>query len=218
MANCQTEDERRRTAELIRPILRGRDIKRYGYDNSGLYLINTHNGIRGRIPRIKIEDYPAVKAHLDQYWDRISTRADKGDTPYNLRNCAYLEDFYKPKIIYSELTQGSAFILDEDKNLFTLQTGYIIVGNHLEWLISNLNSIFIEWAFRNFYSIALGNKGLRWLKQYVENLPIIKPTLTQEKIIISLLKAGNYTEINNFIYQLYNLTSEEINFIENREL
>ena len=218
LANCQTEDERTRTAELIRPILRGRDIKRYGYDNSGLYLINTHNGIRGRIPRIKIEDYPAVKAHLDQYWDRISTRADKGDTPYNLRNCAYLEDFYKPKIIYSELTQGSAFILDEDKNLFTLQTGYIIVGNHLEWLISNLNSIFIEWAFRNFYSIALGNKGLRWLKQYVENLPIIKPTLTQEKIIISLLKAGNYTEINNFIYQLYNLTSEEINFIENREL
>ena len=91
LANCQTEDERKRTAELIRPILRGRDIKRYGYVDNGLYLINTHNGVRGRIPRIKIEDYPAVKAHLDQYWDRIATRADKGDTPYNLRNCAYLD-------------------------------------------------------------------------------------------------------------------------------
>ena len=91
LANCQTEDERARTAELIRPILRGRDIKRYGYDWAGLYLINTHNGIKGKLERIHIEDYPAVKAHLDQYWDKISTRADKGDTPYNLRNCAYLD-------------------------------------------------------------------------------------------------------------------------------
>ena len=50
-----------------------------------------------------IEDYPAIKAHLDQYWDRISKRADKGDTPYNLRNCAYLEDFFKPKVVYMEI-------------------------------------------------------------------------------------------------------------------
>lgn len=90
LANCQSDEEREKTAELIRPILRGRDIKRYGYVNNGLYLINTHNGIRGKLPRIDINDYPAVKAHLDQYWDKISTRADKGDTPYNLRNCAYL--------------------------------------------------------------------------------------------------------------------------------
>ena len=106
LRNCQSDEERVKTAELIRPILRGRDIKRYGYVDNGLYLINTHNGIRGRIPRIKIEDYPAVKAHLDQYWDRISTRADKGDTPYNLRNCAYLEDFNKPKIIYPNYTRS----------------------------------------------------------------------------------------------------------------
>ena len=90
LANCQSEDERARTAELIRPILRGRDIKRYGYNWANLWLINTHNGIRGKLERVHIEDYPAIKAHLDQYWDRISKRADKGDTPYNLRNCAYL--------------------------------------------------------------------------------------------------------------------------------
>ena len=64
LSNCKSEDERQKTAELIRPILRGRDIKRYGYVDNGLYLINTHNGIRGRIPRINIDDYPAVKAHL----------------------------------------------------------------------------------------------------------------------------------------------------------
>lgn len=92
------------------------------------------------------------------------------------------------------------------------------MGNHLEWLISNLNSTLIEWAFRNFYSIALGNRGLRWLKQYVEILPIVKPTPTQEKVLTSLLKSGDHVAIDNFIYQLYNLTSEEINLIGTREL
>ena len=93
--NCNDEDERSRTDELIRPILRGRDIKRYGYDWAGLYLINTHNGIKGKLERIHIEDYPAIKAHLDQYWDEISKRADKGDTPYNLRNCAYMDVYHR---------------------------------------------------------------------------------------------------------------------------
>jgi len=88
LANCQTEEERIRTDELIRPILRGRDIKRYGYDWADLWIINTHNGIKGKLPRVDVNEYPAIKAHLDQYWDKISTRADKGDTPYNLRNCA----------------------------------------------------------------------------------------------------------------------------------
>ena len=112
LANCKDADERQRTEELIRPILRGRDIKRYGYVDNGLYLINTHNGIRGRIPRIKIEDYPAVKAHLDQYWDKIKKRADQGDTPYNLRNCAYLEDFSQPKIIWKRIGSILRFSFD----------------------------------------------------------------------------------------------------------
>ena len=99
LSNCKTDEERQRTAEIIRPILRGRDIKRYSYDWAGLWLINTHNGVKGKIPRIDINDYPAIKAHLDQFWDKIKTRADQGDTPYNLRNCAYLDDFSQPKIV-----------------------------------------------------------------------------------------------------------------------
>ena len=90
LANCLIEDERIRTAELIRPILRGRDIKRYDYEWADLWIINTHNGIKGKLPRIDVNEYPAIKTHLDQYWDKISKRADKGDTPYNLRNCAYM--------------------------------------------------------------------------------------------------------------------------------
>ena len=116
LANCQTEGERTRTAELIRPILRGRDIKRYSYDWANLWLINTHNGIKGKIPRIQIENYPAIKAHLDQYWEKISTRADKGDTPYNLRNCAYMEDFSKPKIVWGNLNLTPNYALVENNS------------------------------------------------------------------------------------------------------
>ncbi|WP_042007104.1 hypothetical protein, partial [Capnocytophaga canis] len=90
--------ERQKTDELIRPILRGRDIKRYGYDFADLWLINTHNGVKEKaIKPINIEDYPAIKSHLNLYYDKLKKRADKGDTPYNLRNCAYIEEFSKQK-------------------------------------------------------------------------------------------------------------------------
>ena len=77
-----------KSAEIIRPILRGRDIKRYSYDFANKWLIATHNGTPTQ-ERIKIEDYPAVKMHLDSYYAKIAKRDDQGDTPYNLRCCAY---------------------------------------------------------------------------------------------------------------------------------
>lgn len=99
LKNCKTSQERKKTEEIIRPILRGRDIKRYSYDWADLWLINTHNGVRGKIPRIDINEYLAVKEHLDNYWTKIQRRSDQGDTPYNLRNCAYLDYIYNPKYI-----------------------------------------------------------------------------------------------------------------------
>ena len=138
LANCQSDDERERTAELIRPILRGRDIKRYGYNWANLWLINTHNGIRGKLERIHIEDYPAVKAHLDHYWDRISKRADKGDTPYNLRNCAYLEDFSKPKIVWGNLNLRPSYAIVEDNSFINAPSPMIVPASR--YLLAILNS------------------------------------------------------------------------------
>ncbi|GBU23865.1 hypothetical protein R83H12_00484 [Fibrobacteria bacterium R8-3-H12] len=201
--------------EIIRPILRGRDIKRYGYDFADLWLINTHNGIKEKgIKPINIDDYPAIKKHLDKYYSELEKRQDKGDTPYNLRNCAYTEDFFKQKIMYSELTQGSCFFYDETGDMFILQTGYIIVGNHLHYLLATLNSKLIETCFRKFYSIELGGTGLRWLKQYVENIPIIKPSQKIELQIEKLLQEKNYQAIDVLIYELYGLDKEEIEVIE----
>ena len=205
LGNCKTEDERKRTAELIRPILRGRDIKRYGYDWANLWLINTHNGVRGRIPRIDIEDYPTVKQHLDKYWDKISSRADKGDTPYNLRNCAYLDDFSKPKIIYPETTQGAYFAYD-DKGLFIDKTCFMLISNDGEYLQQTLSSKLFEFAYKRiFSSVSLGEHGYQYNKHALVKLPIIKPEDGQHI---------DTSDINHCIYNLYNISPEEISYIE----
>ena len=77
-----------KSAEILKPALRGRDIHRYQADWVGLWLIDTHNGYED-IPAIDVDEYPAVKSHLDNFYARLERRYDKGRTPYNLRNCTY---------------------------------------------------------------------------------------------------------------------------------
>ena len=222
LANCQTEEERLRTAELIRPILRGRDIKRYGYDWANLWLINTHNGIKGVKPRIDVNDYPAVKAHLDQYWDKISKRADKGDTPYNLRNCAYLDDFSQPKIVYPNMTKYLPFVYDDKKHL-TNQKCFIITGENVAFLTVFFNSSLFKFCFRDSFPELQG--GTRELsKIFFDKIPVIQvdfPTneLFEERLL-DIQK--EYTKskaivIDSMIFDLYNLSKEErqlIGFVE----
>ena len=207
LANCKDADERKRTAELIRPILRGRDIKRYGYVDNGLYLINTHNGVRGRIPRIKIEDYPAVKAHLDQYWDRIATRADKGDTPYNLRNCAYLDLFFQPHICWKAVGRKLAFSLVESGVFLTAPASFISGGKYnetiLHYLCSNVGTYFI---YKNSDTTGAGDIMLNI--QSLIKFPI--PIGDIET------KGLSHEEINNEIYKIYGFTNAEISYIESQ--
>ena len=102
-----------KSEELIKPLLRGRDINAWVTENDQ-YLINPHNGIKEKnIAPINVEEYPAIKKHLDQFIDKLIKRGDKGDTPYNLRNCAYLEEFAKPKIMYPNMTSVFPFTYDE---------------------------------------------------------------------------------------------------------
>ena len=102
-----------KSEELIKPLLRGRDINAWVTEGD-LYLINSHNGIKEKnIAPINIGEYPAIKKHLDQFIDKLIKRGDKGDTPYNLRNCAYLEEFAKPKIMYPNMTSVFPFTYDE---------------------------------------------------------------------------------------------------------
>ena len=222
LANCQTEEERIRTAELIRPILRGRDIKRYGYDWANLWLINTHNGIKGVKPRIDINEYPAVKAHLDQYWDKISKRADKGDTPYNLRNCAYLDDFSQPKIVYPNMTKYLPFVYDDKKHL-TNQKCFIITGENVAFLTAFFNSSLFKFCFRDSFPELQG--GTRELsKIFFDKIPVIQVNFPTNELFEERLLdiQKEYTKskaivIDSMIFDLYNLSKEEkqlIGFVE----
>ena len=217
LANCATEDERARTEELIRPILRGRDIKRYGYDWANLWLINTHNGVKGKIPRVDINDYPAIKAHLDQYWHKLKSRADKGDTPYNLRNCAYLEDFQKPKIMYSEIVHSPKFYLDSDGSFVPEATTFIMTGVDLEYLYNIFHSGTFTYFFKRFYAGGgLGDEGYRYKKAFFERVPVPKMKRTQNQIIIESGCHNNCLELEKACIGLFDFTPEEIKLIESQ--
>ncbi|GAA7213924.1 class I SAM-dependent DNA methyltransferase [Helicobacter pylori] len=237
---CKTQEERKRTEALIKPILRGKDIKRYSYEWAGEWVINTHNGytsaIKSKIPPIDIEKYSAIKAHLDSHYDTIATRSDQGDTPYHLRNCAYLEDFEKEKIVYGEIVQEPRFYLDSGEcelgYFYAEATSFILTGEHLRYLLGMLHSKLITFAFKTFYAGGgLGESGYRYKKAFIERLPIPKITPQNQKLADKItdctkaileakekdLKANTQElekEIDALVYQLYNLTDEEIKIIE----
>ncbi len=234
---CKTQEERKRTEALIKPILRGKDIKRYSYEWAGEWVINTHNGytsnLKFKIPPIDIEKYPATKAHLDSHWDTIATRSDQGDTPYHLRNCAYLEDFEKEKIVYPETSQGAYFIY-ENSGIFLEKTAFMIVSDayNLKLLTALLNSKLITFYFKNFCGgCILGKSGYQYNKHALEKIPIPKITPQNQKLAHKITdcakaileakekdpKANTQKlekEIDALVYQLYNLTDEEIKTIE----
>ncbi|MCQ2936981.1 class I SAM-dependent DNA methyltransferase [Helicobacter pylori] len=230
--------ERERTIELIKPILRGKDIKRYSYEWADLWVINTHNGytsaFKSKIPPIDIEKYPATKAHLDSHYDAIVTRSDQGDTPYNLRNCAYLEDFEKEKIVYPETSQGAYFVY-ENSGIFLEKTAFMIVSDayNLKLLTALLNSKLITFCFKNFCGgCILGKSGYQYNKHALEKIPIPKITPKNQELADKITdcterilkakakdpKANTQElekEIDALVYQLYHLTDEEIKTIEN---
>ncbi|EKB8795694.1 Eco57I restriction-modification methylase domain-containing protein [Campylobacter coli] len=235
LANCKDEAEKERTAKLIRKMLRGRDIKRYSYEWAGLWAINTHNGYKNqngeKVEAINIEHYPSLKKHFDEFYPQLEKRADKGLTPYNLRNCAYLDEFEKEKIVYAEMTKEACFMLD-NSNFFINQTCYMLISPYNKYLIGILNSNIIFYYMQQISS-NLGEGAFRWIKQYIEKLPIPKINSKNQKLadeLISLVdeilkakeqdKNANTQElenkINSIIYKLYNLTEEEIKIIEGK--
>lgn len=218
LANCRDAAERKRTDALIRPILRGRDIKRYGYNWAGLYLIATHNGY-GATPRIDIKDYPAIKKHLDEHWSEISKRSDKGDTPYNLRNCAYMDDFAKPKIVWGEISDRTKFAIDANGDFMQEATTFLLTGENLEFLLCFLNSPLSEYLFSKI-GTTTGVGTVRWKKFKLEQLCVPRHNIDIQffkEQLAAFLKTGDTTilnSINRRIYTICGLTEEEIEFIE----
>lgn len=210
LSNCHDDAERERTVKLIRPILRGCDIKRYGTVWADQWLINCHNGVKGKTARIDIEEYPALKAHLDMYSEKIAKRTDRGDTPYNLRNCAYIEDFGKPKLVWLTITDSPKFAFD-DTGAITLNSSYIMTGGNLENILVCLNSKLIQWYF-SLISSSTGEGTVKWEKFAVEQIPVVN--LGRDSDTLSALIAeGDYDALERIVSEAYGLSEHEMEYI-----
>ena len=239
LENCQTEEERSKTAELIRPILRGRDIKRYGYNWAGLYLIyipwhfpfqfdTTITGASEKAEEAFKQQYPTVYSHMLQYKERLSNR-NKAETGIRYEWYAmqrwganYWEDFFKPKIMYPNMTKFLPFYYDE-KAFYQNDKSFMITGKHVSFLTAFLNSSLFKFCFReNFPELLGGTRELR--KIFFDKISVLK--VSDEIDIIfrnAIVKIqSDYTKeqaiaIDNLLFDLYNLTDEErkiIGYIE----
>jgi type II restriction/modification system DNA methylase subunit YeeA len=248
LANCKDEEERKRTEEIIKPVLRGRDIERYRYKWAGLWIIiipagwtNEHRGKEDPEEFFK-KTFPALYNHFMSFSNvkgkgkGLFDRDDQGDYWWELRPCDYYPEFEKEKIVWQEMSLEPSFAYD-DKKFYTNQTAYIMTGGNLKFLLGVLNSKISKWYMQNLaYSLSEGAQ--RWIKQYVEQLPI--PPQTQpladqivQKVqeILTLTQSPDFEtsqekqekvkelerEIDQLVYKLYGLTEEEIRTIELEE-
>ena len=215
LANCQTDEERQKTAEIIRPILRGRDIKRYGYEFADLYIITTFPSLK-----IDIESYPAVKQHLLSFgYDRLKQTGEKGARKKTNNkwfetqdSIGYWEDFSKQKIAWNRIASEKQFSLI-DVDIFIQDSMHFFTGKHLDFLNAILNSRLYKILMHMIVGQAAG--GNSGNSDNVKQLKVVVPNQFLEDKIIQLLKEKKYKEIDKLIYELYNLTDEEISFIEN---
>ncbi len=243
LANCQTEDERVRTAELIRPILRGRDIKRYGYDWAGQWLIyipwhfpyqfdESITGASEKAEKAFKEQYPAVYNHMLEYKEPLSKR-NKAETGIRYEwyamqcwGAKYWEDFSKPKIIWGEISDKSKFAFDFLGEYIPEATSFYMKGECIEYLLSALNSSVSEWLFSKV-GTTTGVGTIRWKKYTIEQLIVAKLSTEQLNTHLAAfndLKVGkmSITDFecfsNKLMYDVYKLTSDEIQYIENQQI
>ena len=216
LANCATDDERQRTAELIRPILRGRDIKRYGYNWAGLYLIATFPS-----RHYDIEQYPAVKNYLLSFGkerleqtgkvhivngEKIKARKKTNNKWFETQDSiSYWDLFFQPHICWKAVGRNLAFALVEGGTFLTAPASFISAGAYnktiLAYLCSNVGKYFI---YQNSDTTGAGDIMLNI--QSLIKFPVPKVSLDPAE-----LSDG---EVNTYIYQSYGFTENEVMYIE----
>jgi hypothetical protein len=215
-----------KSAEIIRPILRGRDIKRYSYEFAEKYVILVRKGT-------DIDKYSAIKEHLTHFYKPLNAKAGCNKW-YELQaspSNKLIEDFSKQKIVWAETMRihkdniknfpRFSFI---NKDFFIEKTCFFAVGNKLLFILAYLNSPIGRYLFKRYVSI-LDNGGYLMQKISLEPIPIAVPnknTLQEiEKLCKKNLSSQNIdieNEINKKIYTICNLTEEEITYIEKNNL
>ena len=189
-------NEDSRNKEIIKPILKGKDIRKWRILFKNVYLIHSYDGLETEIK------YPSIYNYLYQFKDKLKNRADKGKYWYNLRPCSYDDLFKKEKIMYGEIVPEPRFIYD--KGFYFMEaTGFILNSStiNIKYLLSLLNSKLLFWYFKDI-GYNLGGKGYRYKKIFIEQLPIKFTDSTNEE------------KINKLVDELINL-NEMITKIKN---
>uniref|UniRef100_A0A7C3ND45 site-specific DNA-methyltransferase (adenine-specific) n=1 Tax=candidate division WOR-3 bacterium TaxID=2052148 RepID=A0A7C3ND45_UNCW3 len=199
LANCQDEAERERTEAIIKPILRGRDIKRYYYEWAGLWVIGTFPSLK-----LDIDDYPAIKKYfLDNFDIRqleqsglkynhlgFNARKKTGNQWFETQDqIAYYQEFEKEKVVYIEIMTDNpeegydfpCYSYDENKCI-VLNTAYILIGERIKYLLGLLNSKFGKFYIKQNVT-QLQKRQFRMLAQYIREIFIPPITPTNEPIV-----------------------------------
>ena len=227
LANCADEDERERTAELIRPILRGRDIKRYDYEFAGQYIIATFPS-----RQYNIDDYPALREFLlsfgmerleqtgkeyDINGKKVKARKKTNNKWFETQDSiSYWDDLSQPKIIWKRVGSIIRFSYDE-KGIFGLDSTCFATGKHISYLCCVLNSSMGHYLLNG--APRTGTGDLLISVQAVE--PVRVPVIDDSdgtfrelvKRFISNPSRELDDEIDNIIFDLYGLKPDEREYI-----
>ena len=215
-----------KSKKIIKPVLRGRDIKRHQIQWANLYIILTEKDT-------DIEKYPAIKNHLMKYKKRLINRAAPEPKYWFALQLAtvYYDNSDKEKIIYPETTQSANFYYDTDYYCVE-KTGFILLGNELKYLTGCLSSTLITYFYRNFLpGTKLSSQGWQYNKHAVIKIPV--PYITPDNLsIVEKIKSAVdkihvakkrtppsptsdlEKDIDKLVYELYGLTEEEIKIVE----
>ena len=223
-----------KSAEIIRPILRGRDIQRFSYDFANLWLICTFPS-----RHYNIDDYPAIKKYLLSYGierleqsgkryiiagREVKARKKTNNMWFETQDSInYWNDLSMQKIVWGEISDKPKFAIDINGEYIPEATTFMMTGDHLKYLLCILNSTFSEYYFAKI-GTTTGMGTLRWKKYLIETLPIPK---TSEKDIyecehmLDLILESSENDralyihmLNETIYSMLGFTDEEIAAIE----
>ncbi len=173
-----------RSAEVIKPYLRGQDIKRWSPEWAGLWMIALASSDNREWPwsaQTTIEaarsefalHFPAIHEHLSQFEDKLIARQDKGRFWWELRSCTYYDVFDRPKIIHTDITWRPQFALDSGKT-YLLNTAYVWPTSDA-WILAVLNSPTL-WPYMWRNAMHGKDEALRLIYSFVETIPIAEPT------------------------------------------
>jgi hypothetical protein len=220
------------SAEILKPFLRGRDVKRWRVDFADQYLIKIESSENKSHPwsnkpakdaeNLYAVTYPAIHAFHEQFRAGLIKRADQGKYFWELRSCTYWQEFDQPKVVYPDIALSPQFSWDENYH-YLANTAYII-PRVSKWLLAFLNSPVCTWFYSQI-SPQIQNGYYRFIAQYCQQIPIPAATPAEqaelETLVQCILKNPNATnvvdleaEINERVYRLYGLTRDEIALIE----